>query len=125
MLQFVHAAQAQVGTLENDYATVFPWVQFGIACAVVGLGLVIFFIIRRRSAKPSTEKLVCLMVTLPKEQQEEDSGKGPSRIQQMQEQISVGESFFSFLGNMRAQRWYHTLGRGAERPLQFRNRCRP
>ncbi len=57
---------------------------------------------------------VCLLITLPKEQQEEDSGKGPSRIQQMQEQVSVGESFFQFLGNMRAQRWYQTLGRGRD-----------
>jgi type IV secretory pathway TraG/TraD family ATPase VirD4 len=85
---------------------------------IAGLGAValiaaaLYFIRKRRSGRTANQKLVCLMVSLPKEQQEEDSGKGTSRIQQMQEQISVGESFLSFLGNMRAQRWYHTLGRG-------------
>ncbi|MDP2789540.1 MAG: type IV secretion system DNA-binding domain-containing protein [bacterium] len=112
MLQLIYAAQAQAGNLENDYVTVFPWAPLIIAVGVVLAIVVVFLLVRRRRAKPSTIKLVCLMVTLPKEQQEEDSGKGSSRIQQMQEQISVGESFLSFLGNMRAQRWYHTLGRG-------------
>lgn len=88
---------------------------FYILLCIIGLlavaGSVVFVLrLRKRSAPPVHH--ICLQVMLPKEQQEEESGQGASRIQQLQEQISVGESFLSFLGNMRAQRWYNTLGKG-------------
>ncbi|RJO59438.1 type IV secretory system conjugative DNA transfer family protein [Candidatus Parcubacteria bacterium] len=89
-----------------------------ILIATLGLALVftvLFFIWLRKRRQQNTPvglQRVCLQIALPKEQQNEDSGQAASRIQQMQEQISVGESFLSFLGNMRAQRWYNTLGRG-------------
>ncbi len=76
-------------------------------------GTIFYFILRRKKRAPDVRH-VCLQVMLPKEQQEEESGQGASRIQQLQEQISVGESFLSFLGNMRAQRWYNTLGKGRD-----------
>jgi hypothetical protein len=72
----------------------------------------VVLVLRQRKRVLAPIPRICLRVTLPKEQQEEDAGGSASRIQKLQEQISVGESFLSFLGNMRAQRWYDTLGRG-------------
>ncbi|MEK7570570.1 MAG: type IV secretory system conjugative DNA transfer family protein [Patescibacteria group bacterium] len=88
-----------------------------ILFATLGLlviGAAVMLVFRKRSRSAAPVQHVCLQVMLPKEQQEEESGQGASRIQQLQEQISVGESFLSFLGNMRAQRWYQTLGRGRD-----------
>ena len=92
------------------------YILYGIIALAVTFVILLIIWRRQRRKKNAPESLhrVCLMITLPKEQQEEDSGQAASRIQQMQEQISVGESFLSFLGNMRAQRWFQTLGRGRD-----------
>ncbi|MFA6587556.1 MAG: type IV secretory system conjugative DNA transfer family protein [Patescibacteria group bacterium] len=102
--------------LETETAIQTPsnYILYGVIALTI-IFIILFFIwLRQRRKKNAPEGLqrICLMITLPKEQQEEEGSKGPSRIQHMQEQISVGESFLSFLGNMRSQRWFNTLGRG-------------
>ncbi len=91
----------------------------GAVLVLLIVGGIVLFTYRQRRHALTPVKRVCLLVTLPKEQQDEDAGGSASRIQKLQEQISVGESFLSFLGNMRAQRWYNTLGRGRNDHFSF------
>lgn len=83
-----------------------------VFAALLVAGGITLYALRQRRHTLTPIARTCLLVTLPKEQQDEDAGGASSRIQKLQEQISVGESFLSFLGNMRAQRWFNTLGRG-------------
>lgn len=111
----ISAAQAQTTVFETSVPEPsFPWF-FVVLVVLVILAVTVGLVLlrqRRRKGTPANLQKVFLRVTLPKEQQEEESGQAASRVQQMQEQISVGESFLSFLANMRAQRWYATLGQG-------------
>lgn len=84
-----------------------------VVFSFIGLFIMIYMIrwfIRRSVRKPESFNLSVMRLTIPKESQDDDAGRGLT-ADQVKERISVAEIFFSTLGGLRAQRgwkafWY-------------------
>lgn len=95
----------------------------GILAGVAGLGLAALFtarrILRNSAILPPELQKVVLLVKVPKETTKAKEQQGDTTSEQIQEQISVAESFFATIGGLRAQRGFKAWFYGRTDHLAF------
>ena len=106
-------AQSAEGGGSSSGPTMYLFI--GIAAVVVILGLV--FVIRKLTRRqimhddPNLRR-VTLLITVPKDLSESEQQVYSQQANPAQRAISMAESLFSYLGGVKAQRWYQSFGKG-------------
>lgn len=111
ILSIAHAQSTDVSTSGGGSALLIGAV---IGVAFLGIGLIFLkrFGNRQSSSTHPDFRRVTLLVTVPKDytqEQEESFGTAQDPIKRG---IAVAESLFSFLGGVKAQRWYQSISHG-------------
>jgi len=115
MTWFVQTAWAQSSATPSIGGGAFSFIGMLLGVVVIIFGLVFFikkFANRQKFSNDPTLQRVTLLITVPKEFSEaEEQAFGQSQ-DLTKRAISVAESLFSFLGGIKAQRWYQSVALG-------------
>jgi len=115
MTWFVQTAWAQSSATPSIGGGAFSFIGMLLGVVVIIFGLVFFikkFANRQKFSNDPTLQRVTLLITVPKEFSEaEEQAFGQSQ-DPTKRAISVAESLFSFLGGIKAQRWYQSVALG-------------